>query len=62
MHCIVTAPGFQRLVTNTFAGDDRWIESDAVFGVKSSLIAPFTRTADADVPWDSRFDLVLAAQ
>lgn len=62
MHCIVTAPGFQRLVTHTFAGDDRWIDSDAVFGVKSSLIAPFTRTADADIPWESRFDFVLAAQ
>jgi hydroxyquinol 1,2-dioxygenase len=62
MHCIVTAPGFQRLVTHTFAGDDRWIDSDAVFGVKSSLIAPFTPTGDAGIPWESRFDFVLAPQ
>ena len=62
MHCIVTAPGFQRLVTHTFAGDDPWIDSDAVFGVKSSLIAPFTATGDADIPWESRFDFVLAPQ
>jgi hydroxyquinol 1,2-dioxygenase len=62
MHCIVTAPGFQPLVTHTFVGDDRWIDSDAVFGVKSSLIAPFSRTGKMDIAWQSDFDFVLARE
>lgn len=38
MHFIVSAASFDKLVTHTFDGDDPWIESDAVFGVKDSLI------------------------
>lgn len=30
-----TAPGYQRLVTHTFVGDDPWLSTDAVFGVKA---------------------------
>lgn len=59
MHFLVTAPGFQRLVTHTFVGDDSYLESDAVFGVKKTLIAPFERLDGADTKWRSPFDFVL---
>ena len=35
MHFMITAPGYQRLVTHTFVGDDPWLSTDAVFGVKA---------------------------
>jgi len=53
MHFLVTAPGFQRLVTHTFVGDDSYLTSDAVFGVKQTLIAPFERLSAADTLWIS---------
>ncbi|MGH2341535.1 intradiol ring-cleavage dioxygenase [Segnochrobactraceae bacterium EtOH-i3] len=60
MHYLVTADGFQKLVTHTFVGDDFYLGSDAVFGVKASLIAPFERLADGPAAWRSSFDFVLA--
>lgn len=60
MHFIVTAPGKRKLVTHTFSGDDDWLTSDAVFGVKESLIAPFEPVEDEPVKWRSDFDFVLA--
>ncbi|MCB1337630.1 MAG: intradiol ring-cleavage dioxygenase [Maritimibacter sp.] len=59
MHFLVTAPGFQKLVTHTFVGDDPWITSDAVFGVKSTLVAPFEHVRDGRTEWRSPFDFVL---
>jgi catechol 1,2-dioxygenase len=59
MHFIITAPGFQKIVTHTFVGDDRYIESDAVFGVKSTLVAPYERLQDAETIWRSPFDFVM---
>ncbi|CAH1663158.1 intradiol ring-cleavage dioxygenase [Chelatococcus asaccharovorans] len=57
-HFLVTADGYQTLVTHTFVGDDPYLTSDAVFGVKNSLIAPFIRV-DAETVWRSDFDFVL---
>lgn len=62
MHYLVTAPGFQKLVTHTFVGDDNYLSSDAVFGVKSTLIAPFERLEGQDTLWASPFDFVLVMQ
>lgn len=62
MHFLVTAPGFQKLVTHTFVGDDAYLDSDAVFGVKQTLIAPFERLEDADTLWRSPFDFVLTPE
>lgn len=59
MHYLVTAPGFQKLVTHTFVGDDAYIESDTVFGVKKTLVAPFERLVDGQTQWRSPFDFVL---
>lgn len=38
IHFVISAPGFRRLVTHLFIDGDPYITSDAVFGVKSSLI------------------------
>jgi len=43
LHFMITAPGYERLVTHVFREGDRYLDSDAVFGVRSSLIAPWTR-------------------
>jgi hydroxyquinol 1,2-dioxygenase len=59
MHFIVTAEGFERLVTHTFVGSDPYIDSDAVFGVKETLIAEYVPIHDGDVRWRSRFNFVL---
>jgi catechol 1,2-dioxygenase len=62
MHFMVTAPGYQKIVTHTFVGDDRYIESDAVFGVKKTLVAPFERLKDAPTVWRSPFDFVMTPE
>jgi catechol 1,2-dioxygenase len=59
MHYLVTADGFERLVTHTFVGGDKYLESDAVFGVKTTLIAPFNRVEGGTTLWHSPFDFVL---
>lgn len=42
IHFRVRAPGYDTLITHVFVEGDEWLESDAVFGVRSSCIAPFT--------------------
>jgi hydroxyquinol 1,2-dioxygenase len=59
MHFLVTAQGFQKVVTHTFVGDDPYITSDAVFGVKQTLVAPFERVTKGKTVWRSPFDFVL---
>lgn len=61
-HLIVTAPGYQKLVTHLFLGDDPYIQSDAVFGVKESLMAPFAKSEGGETDWICPFDLVLAPE
>jgi protocatechuate 3,4-dioxygenase beta subunit len=41
LHFLVTAPGYDKLVTHIFTPDCPWLKDDAVFGVKQSLIADF---------------------
>ena len=46
LHYIITAPGFETLTTHIFDPDDPYIHSDAVFGVKESLMAKFEPVSD----------------
>jgi protocatechuate 3,4-dioxygenase beta subunit len=46
IHFIVTAAGFQPVTTHIFARDSEYLESDAVFGVKESLIADLAKISD----------------
>ena len=41
MHMMLNAPGHERLITHIFVSDSPYLESDAVFGVRDSLIVDF---------------------
>ena len=41
LHFMIAAPGYETLVTHIFVEGDQYLDSDAVFGVKQSLIDPF---------------------
>jgi len=56
IHFIVSAPGHKPLVTQLFTRGDPYLESDAVFGVKSSLIAECKSQGDE---WTVDYDFVL---
>lgn len=43
IHFWITASGYQQLITHLFVAGDEYLESDAVFGVKDSLIVDFVR-------------------
>lgn len=46
LHYILEAEGFETLITHIFDPDDEYIQSDAVFGVKESLLAKFDLIED----------------
>jgi len=46
IHFIVKAPGYESLTTHVFRRGDPYLESDAVFGVKESLIIDFPEFDD----------------
>ncbi|MDM0032691.1 intradiol ring-cleavage dioxygenase [Variovorax sp. J22P271] len=41
VHFMIQAPGYETLITHVFRDGDRYLDSDAVFGVRSSLIGDF---------------------
>jgi hydroxyquinol 1,2-dioxygenase len=41
VHFMITAPGYRTLITHLFRDPDPYLDSDVVFGVRSSLIARF---------------------
>ena len=70
LHFMVSADGLHTLVTHVFVPGDEYLDSDAVFGVKQSLVKDFAKQ-DAGTPtpdgrqvdgpwWRARFDIVLA--
>jgi catechol 1,2-dioxygenase len=62
LHYIISAPGYEPLVTHIFDPDDPYINSDAVFGVKASLMAKFQPTVtDAGTTYAVEHDFVLAS-
>jgi protocatechuate 3,4-dioxygenase beta subunit len=46
LHFLVSAPGYEKLITHIFTPDCPWLKDDAVFGVKESLIADFKMIDD----------------
>lgn len=48
LHYIIKADGFESLTTHIFDPDDPYINSDAVFGVKESLLAEFKKVDDPE--------------
>jgi protocatechuate 3,4-dioxygenase beta subunit len=41
IHFIVAAPGFEPVTTHMFVAGDQYLECDAVFGGRDSLIVDF---------------------
>jgi hydroxyquinol 1,2-dioxygenase len=41
VHFLIEAPGYETVTTALFSSDDKYVESDAVFGVKSSLVVEY---------------------
>jgi hydroxyquinol 1,2-dioxygenase len=41
MHTLLEAPGYERLITHLFDSESQYLGSDAVFGVRNSLIVEF---------------------
>jgi len=56
VHFIVSAPGYETVVTELYSDDDRYLESDAVFGVKNSLVVHYRRDG---ATWRCAYDFVL---
>jgi protocatechuate 3,4-dioxygenase beta subunit len=48
IHVMITAKGYETLITHIFPEGDEYLDSDAVFGVKNSLVADFTRNDSAE--------------
>ncbi len=48
MHAIVSAPGYQQVITHVFVDGDPYLDSDAVFAVKNSLIAKYRKVNSAE--------------
>jgi hydroxyquinol 1,2-dioxygenase len=68
---MIEAKGFETLITHVFRDGDTYLDSDVVFGVRSSLIGNFVRHEDGVTPDGSatsqpfytlEFDFVLAPQ
>jgi len=68
IHFIVSAPGYDAVTTHLFVEGGDYLDSDAVFGVKDSLVVPFRQVTDegeigeagaAGPFWRTDFDFTL---
>ncbi len=50
LHFMVSAEGCEKLITHVFVENDRCLDSDAVFGVKDSLIGNYTHEQPGVAP------------
>lgn len=57
LHFKIEAPGYEPLVTHVFRRGDPYLDSDAVFGVRHSLIADWTPQEDGS--FELAYDFVL---
>ena len=75
LHMMIQAPGHTPLITEFFPDDDKYLDQDAVFGVRAPLVLPFKRATDRSAlpanlvardtlpmpVWTARLDLTLPA-
>ncbi|MEI9923678.1 MAG: hypothetical protein WDN50_09350 [Bradyrhizobium sp.] len=54
---MIKAPGYQTLITHVFRDGDLYLDSDAVFGVRQSLVADWAEQPDGS--YHLEFDFVL---
>jgi hypothetical protein len=50
VHFLVSAKGYEPLITHVFVAGDKYIHSDVVFGVKDELIAKVEKRSDPKMP------------
>jgi hydroxyquinol 1,2-dioxygenase len=55
-HMILAAPGYESVTTHVFVEGDPYLESDAVFAVKNSLVVEFKRHEAGTAPDGRRMD------
>ena len=53
----VQAPGYRTLITRVFAEGDEYLDTDATFGVKETLIAEFVRHGPGTAPDGTEMDV-----
>ena len=71
IHFIMTAPGYQKIITHLFKRGTEYLENDVVYGVKQELITDFKKNPPGVTPsgevsktpfWTIDYDFVLAPE
>jgi hydroxyquinol 1,2-dioxygenase len=57
IHMIVSAEGHEPVTTHLFVADSEYLDSDAVFGMKESLVAKFNRHEPGPAPTGEMMDV-----
>jgi hydroxyquinol 1,2-dioxygenase len=57
VHFMITVPGYKTLITHIFKDGDRYLASDAVFGVRKSLVSGFNRHEPGIAPDGKKMDV-----
>ncbi|MBM3226769.1 MAG: intradiol ring-cleavage dioxygenase [Candidatus Tectomicrobia bacterium] len=57
LHVMIQAEGYDRLITHVFVDGDAYLDSDAVFGVRSSCIGQYVRHAPGVAPDGTQLDV-----
>jgi hydroxyquinol 1,2-dioxygenase len=57
VHFMISVPGYKTLITHVFKEGDQYLTSDAVFGVRKSLITGFERHEPGIAPDGRRMDV-----
>lgn len=56
LHFLIQAPGYETLITHVFRKGDPYLDSDAVFGVRSTLIADWVPHSPGTAPDGTQVD------
>ncbi|MBP0589450.1 intradiol ring-cleavage dioxygenase [Paraburkholderia sp. LEh10] len=56
LHFMIQAQGYETLITHVFRNGDRYLDSDVVFGVRSTLIADWNRQEAGIAPDGTRME------
>ena len=60
LHFMIHAPGYKQLITHLFTAGDKYLDSDAVFGVKKSLVVKYRKAKSGE--WTVGYDFVLVPE
>jgi hydroxyquinol 1,2-dioxygenase len=56
LHFMISGDGYEKLITHVFVQNDRYLDSDAVFGVKNSLIGNYAQEQPGVAPDGKKMD------